>query len=101
MKSAWAFAVTMAVCFHAAAQAPDVPVYKQGRRESEYDDGISKAARELFAGTNAAKLALVKEQLKRPSCELDLPKANTKRHLLGKFCDVTGHLPSYPSSQAW
>jgi hypothetical protein len=65
------------LCLSAPAQAPDVPIYTQGRRESQYDDTIRSASRELFAGTNAVKLAQVKEQLKRVTCRLELPAANT------------------------
>ncbi len=63
----------------AFAQAPDVPIYKQGRKESEYDDRIRAAARELFKGTNAVKLEAVKAQLKSNSCGLTVPKPNTRK----------------------
>ena len=58
----------------ALAQAPDVPLYRQGRRETQYDDTIAKASKELFTKTNAIRLAQIKEQLKRASCQLELPK---------------------------
>ena len=56
------------------AQAPDVPLYKQGRRESLYEEELIRGSKDLFAGTNAVKLAQVKEQLKRATCHLELPK---------------------------
>ena len=65
-----------ASCF---GQAPDVPLYKQGRRESQYEGTILQASKELFAGTNVLKLAGVKEQLKRPSCALALPRPGTAK----------------------
>jgi hypothetical protein len=61
------------------AQAPDVPLFKQGRRELQYEDSIAAASKQLFAGTNVLKLKQVKEQLKRSSCQLDLPIPNTKK----------------------
>ena len=60
-------------------QAPDVPLYKQGRRETQYDDTIAKESKELFAKTNAVRLAQVKEQLKRPSCQVELPIPHTTK----------------------
>jgi hypothetical protein len=73
------FLQTVADCGPIFAQAPDVPLYKQGRRESQYDDTIAKATKALFAGTNVIKLAQVKEQLKRPSCQLELPKPSAAK----------------------
>ena len=69
----------LAICLEAAAQAPGVAVYKQGKRESDYDDGIRTASRELFSNSNAVRLAEVKLQLKRATCRLDLPPPNTAK----------------------
>ncbi|MGE5179970.1 MAG: hypothetical protein ACM3PF_12855, partial [Bacteroidota bacterium] len=52
---------------------------KQGRRESQYEDGIAQASKDLFAGTNVIKLAEVKAQLKNASCTLALPAAGTNK----------------------
>ncbi|MGA2865307.1 MAG: serine protease [Verrucomicrobiota bacterium] len=78
-KLAWLSAITLAGCLHAAAQAPGVPVYRQGRQESQYEEDIRQAARALLATGHVLKLAAVKEQLQRPSCQLDLPKVKTAR----------------------
>ena len=67
------------VLWDALGQAPGVAIYKQGKRESDYDDGIREASHKLFFGTNALKLFQVNEQLKRKSCQLDLPPANTNK----------------------
>ncbi len=63
----------------AFAQAPGVPLYKQGRRESQYEEDLVRGSKELFAGTNAVKLAQVKEQLKRSTYPLELPKPATAK----------------------
>ena len=55
------------------AQAPDVPIYRQGRHENRLDDAVQEEAKQLFAGTNAIKLDTVREQLKRSECRLLLP----------------------------
>ncbi len=60
------------------AQAPDVPIYQQGRKESAQDQKVSAAAREIYDGGRAAPLNEIKEQLKRTSCRLDLPRINTR-----------------------
>jgi hypothetical protein len=73
---------------HAPAQAPDVPIYKQGRKESEQNEKVAEAAKELYAAGKAPKLEAIKEQLKRGSCELDLPKANSKRLSSRELCVV-------------
>src|SRR5690242_16426633 len=38
------------------AQAPDVPIYRQGRNENRLEDSIQAAAKQLFSETNAVKL---------------------------------------------
>ncbi len=72
----------------AAAQAPNVPIYRQGRKESEYEDKISAAARALLDETNAVKLQQVKIQLKRGSCALALPKLNTRKLSPREVCSA-------------
>src|SRR5215469_17280868 len=72
-------AATVLFLWDAHGQAPGVAIYKQGKRESDYDDGIREASHKLFFGTNALKLSQVNEQLKRKSCQLELPPANTNK----------------------
>jgi trypsin-like peptidase len=81
-------ALWAAVCLQATAQAPDVPIYRQGRRESQYGDGISEATKELFNGGQVLKLAAAREQLKRTSCRLDLPKPNSLKLDARQICDA-------------
>src|SRR5215471_8738777 len=69
--------ITMAACVDGAAQAPEVPIYKQGRREAQYEAEMGAAGKELFYSTNVVKFSAIAEQLKRTSCQLDLPKLNT------------------------
>ncbi len=73
-------------CAAAQAQAPDVPVYKQGRKESEQDEKVSQAAKEIYAGGRAAKLEEIKEQLKRNSCRLDLPTVSSTKLTSRDIC---------------
>ena len=61
------------------AQAPEVPVYQQGRKRAEQDERISNAAKELYAEGRAAKLEQIREQLKRSSCSMEVPKASRKK----------------------
>jgi hypothetical protein len=63
----------------AGAQAPDVPIYRQGRQENRLEDSVQEAAKQLFSDTNAVKLPQVKEQLKSTTCELELPKVSATR----------------------
>jgi trypsin-like peptidase len=81
-------ALLAAISLHAGAQAPEVPIYRQGRRESQYADGISEATKQLFDGGQVLKLAAVKEQLKRTSCKLDLPKPSTAKLDARQICDA-------------
>jgi hypothetical protein len=80
--------LAVVTCFSADAnaQAPNVPIYKQGRKESEQDDKISEAAKEFYESGKAAKLGQIKEQLKRTSCELALPPVNTNRLSARELC---------------
>ena len=66
--------LTIAGCSQAAAQAPNVPIYQQGRREAQYESEMGSAGKEIFFSSNVVKLAGIAEQLKRTSCQLELPK---------------------------
>lgn len=70
--------VLVLFAMRAFSQAPDVPLYKQGRWAVEAENKISAATRELFDTTNVIKLEEVNTQLKRTSCQLDLlpPRTN-------------------------
>ncbi|HEY5912003.1 MAG TPA: serine protease [Verrucomicrobiae bacterium] len=81
-----AIAVAGPVCPGVLAQAPDVPIYKQGRKESEQEDKISAAAKELYRGGRAANLEEIKEQLKRNSCRLSLPEVANKKLSPREIC---------------
>src|SRR5215475_3891870 len=63
----------------AAAQAPDVPIFRQGRHENRLEDSIQEAAKQLFSETNAVKLPEVREQIKRATCDLQLPKPSESK----------------------
>lgn len=83
-----AVAAALATCNMAVAQAPGVPVYKQGRHESQAEAEVSEAARKLFATTNVLKLAAVPEQLKRSTCPLALPDASRRKLSAREICMV-------------
>ncbi|HWH69412.1 MAG TPA: serine protease, partial [Candidatus Sulfotelmatobacter sp.] len=70
------------------AQAPEVPVYRQGKHETLYENTVRTAAKELYANGTVVKLSVVKDQLKRPSCQLDLPKINTTKLTTREICTV-------------
>ncbi|HWX21510.1 MAG TPA: serine protease [Candidatus Binatia bacterium] len=78
----------------APAQSPDVPIFKQGRMESQEQAKIESASKNLFTAGDALKLAEVKEQLKRTSCQLDLPAPKTARLTAREICASArnGHL---------
>jgi len=61
------------------AQAPDVPVERQGRKQNLQEEEISKQSRELFSSGKAIKLTEVRDQLKRKTCRLELPKPSTTK----------------------
>ena len=67
------------VSFEAAAQAPEVPIYKQGRKEADADAEVNAAAKELFTQNHAVRLGAITNQLKREFCQLVLPPPNTKK----------------------
>ncbi len=68
----------LAAISSALAQAPGVPLYKQGRLAVEAETKLSNATRELFDTTNVIKLDTVKEQLRRSYCQIELlpPRTN-------------------------
>jgi len=66
-------------CFSIFAQAPDVPIEKQGRKLKEQEQEISTKSKELFSEGKAIKLTVIKEQLKRKTCQLSLPKSSTTK----------------------
>jgi len=61
------------------AQAPDVPIYRQGRKETEQDTKVSEVAKKLYSEGRAARLDVLKEQLKRTTCRLELSKVSSKK----------------------
>ena len=71
-----------------AAQPADVPIQKQGRHESDQEDAIAGAAKELFEADKAVKLAIVKDQLRRTTCDLSLPKVSNTKLSPREICDV-------------
>jgi trypsin-like peptidase len=71
--------VWLAGGFNALGQAPDVPMERQGRKEKEQEQEISDKSKELFSQGKALKLAEIKEQLKRKTCQLALPKPSTAK----------------------
>ncbi len=71
----------------ALAQAPDVPIYKQGRKESQEESALRLAARDLYRTGTVAKLEVVQAQLKRASCELKLPEPATNRLGSRELCE--------------
>jgi hypothetical protein len=79
---------TIAFCLQATAQAPDVVVYRRGRQQVELDNAIRDSAKELFASSNAVRLAAVKVQLRRTNCEALLPAPNTVRLSGREICDL-------------
>ncbi len=79
-------AAAWVLSFQVFAQAPDVPIYKQGRRATEQDQKVTAAAKDLYLGGHAAKLEEIKAQLKRSSCPLDLPKVSTKKLSSREIC---------------
>ncbi len=79
-------AILWAAGLSVGAQAPDVPVYRQGRQESQYEDQIRTAARDLFARGSVIRLTTIQEQLKHTSCELDLPAPATRKLAPREIC---------------
>jgi len=88
IEFAWIVAVAAAGCFHAAAQAPDVPICNQSRPEAQYRTDITKAARDFMAGGGVLKIAEARKQLKRTSCQLVLPVASTRQLPAREICNA-------------
>ena len=81
-------ALFVGTSFSLVAQGPDVPVYRQGRRETQYEDTIRAAAKDLYRTGTVAKLELVKEQLKRTSCSVELPSPRTGKLNSREICSL-------------
>ncbi len=88
MKFALITVVALVLGLGAFAQAPDVPIYRQGRRQSDYEGTIRSGAKALYATGDVVKLVQVKEQLKRTSCDLTLPRARTAKMSAKEICDA-------------
>src|SRR5262252_5662091 len=78
--------ITIAACFDGAAQAPNVPIYKQGRHEAKFEADMGAAGKELFDWSNVVKFSAIAEQLKKTSCQLELPKLNTTNLTAREVC---------------
>jgi hypothetical protein len=65
------------LAFQSEGQSPSVPIYRQDVN-SQADGDLVRAAN-LFAKSNTLTLATIREQLHRPSCQLDLPRPNTSK----------------------
>ena len=81
-------ALTLFLCHSAAAQAPGVPIYKQGRKQSNLDAGLCDASKFLFTTGTVAKLQTIKQQLKRSSCPLELPAPTTSKLSSRQICSL-------------
>jgi hypothetical protein len=81
-------AVTALLCHSAPAQAPGVPIYKQGRKQSNLDASLCDASKHLFTTGTVAKLQAIKQQLKRSSWPIDLPPPNTTKLSSRQICSL-------------
>jgi hypothetical protein len=88
VKVAFILAVAAAGCQTADAQAPGVPVCTQAGQEAQYNARLLEAARDLYAKAGALKLDQARKQLKRTSCQLVLPVANTTKLAGREICAV-------------
>ncbi len=79
MKSALLLLGLLFASGQAWAQAPGVAVPRQGRQENELEEKLLDAGKRVFDAGVAIKLKAVKEQLKRTSCQLDLPPVKTAK----------------------
>jgi hypothetical protein len=79
-------AFAAAGCFRAHAQAPGVPICSQTSKESQSEGRLVKEAKELFTANRAVKLAQVRPQLERSSCQLTLPKASKRKLPAREIC---------------
>jgi hypothetical protein len=78
----------LACWLRASAQPADVEVYRRGRQQTEMEDRIRDEAKALFLSSNTVRLAAVKLQLKRASCELVLPAPHTSKLSPRAICAV-------------
>jgi hypothetical protein len=78
-------------CFDARAQAPGVPICSQPAKESPTEGRLVKEAKELFTANRAIKLAQVRLQLERSSCQLTLPKASKQKLPAREICIAARH----------
>ena len=79
MKNALLALGVLLAAVQAWAQAPGVPVPRQGRQENEIEENLLDAGKRVFDAGVAIKLKAVKNQLKRTSCELNLPPVKTSK----------------------
>ena len=76
------------LCYNVAGQAPGVPIYKQGRKQSNLDAGLCDGSKQLFSTGTVAKLQVIKQQLKRTSCSLELPPPNRNKLSSRELCSL-------------
>jgi len=76
----------LGVVFDSAGQAPTVPIYQQGRKQTDADVELCAAAKGLYADSKAVHLAAATNQLKRESCQLILPPPNSKKLTPREIC---------------
>lgn len=86
IKLAAILAVAVAGCLRAGAQAPGVPLCTQAGRETQYKARLQNAAKDLLTKGDALKLDQARKQLKRTSCQLVLPAANTTKLPAREIC---------------
>jgi hypothetical protein len=83
--------MALAGCCAAHAQAPGVPVCDQARQGPQYNTSLLNTAKAMFGGGDALKPAQAKKQLKRTSCQLALPAANTQSLPARAICIAARH----------
>ena len=71
-----------------AAQAPKVPIYKQGRKQTDADLELVAAAKALYTNSPAVRLEAVTNLLTRESCTLTLPGPGTKKLPPREICNL-------------
>jgi hypothetical protein len=86
IKLGFLLTVATAGCFYAGAQAPGVPICSQMRQESQYRARLQGIAKELLAGSDALKPAQARRQLKRSTCQLELPETGTTKLPAREVC---------------
>jgi hypothetical protein len=67
----------VAAAFGATAWPAEVPIYKE-RPEARENADITNAVQQVRESGKAIHIAAAREQLRRPTCKLELPKPNTK-----------------------